>query len=134
MDGSGFNTFGGYSTHVVVREDFVLHIPDTFDVNPYVCLLNPHGTLVTVGIIGPYKLPLNNMEVASYGRSVAGSLIGGIADTQAVLNFCAEHNIAPHVEMINIQDVNDAYKKVLDEDVRFRYVIDMQSLKGAQPA
>lgn len=115
--------------------DFILvTIPDAFDVNPYVSLLKRRASLVTVGLIGPYKAPLNNMEVANYARSVGGSLIGGITETQEVLDFCAEHGIAPHVEMINIQDINDAYKKVLDEEVRFRYVIDMQSLKDEERA
>ena len=74
-------------------------------------------------------MPLNNMEIASQARSVGGSMIGGIAETQEVLDFCAQHNILPEVEMIDIQDINDAYDKIKDEDVRFRYVIDMQSLK-----
>ena len=69
------------------------------------------------------------MEVAKMARSVGGSLIGGVAETQEVLDFCAKHNILPEVEMINIQDINDAYKKMSDEKVRFRYVIDMKSLK-----
>lgn len=113
-----------------VSFDFLLcTIPDPFDINPYVCLLKPRGSIVTVGLLGAYKAPLNNMEVAKFARSVAGSIIGGIAETQEVLNFCAQHNIAPHVEMVNIQDINEVYDKVLDADVRFRYIIDMQSLK-----
>ena len=104
-------------------------IPDPFDVNPYVSLLKRRGNLVTVGLLAPYKEPLNNMEVAKMARSVGGSLIGGIAETQEALDFCAKHNILPHVEMINIQDINDAFKKMNNEEVRFRYVIDMKSLK-----
>ncbi len=69
------------------------------------------------------------MEVAKLGRSVGGSLIGGIAETQEVLDFCAEHDILPEVQMIKIQDINDAFDKIKNEEVRFRYVIDMQSLK-----
>ena len=100
-------------------------IPYEFDVNPYAMLLAPHGKLVTVGLLGPYKKATNNMEVASMGRSIGGSLIGGIAETQEVLQFCAEHNIRPDVEMITMQDINEAFDKIKDEDVRFRYVIDM---------
>jgi uncharacterized zinc-type alcohol dehydrogenase-like protein len=104
-------------------------IPDPFEVNPYVSLLKRDGTIVTVGLLGPYKKPVVNMEVAMHRRSLAGSLIGGIAETQEVLDFCAEHNIMPEVEMIPIQDINKAFKKMQDGEVRFRYVIDMQSLK-----
>jgi D-arabinose 1-dehydrogenase-like Zn-dependent alcohol dehydrogenase len=68
-------------------------------------------------------------EVAMQGRSIGGSLIGGIGETQEVLEFCAEHGILPQVEMIRIQDVNDAYEKINSEEVRFRYMIDMASLK-----
>lgn len=104
-------------------------IPDPFDITPYISLIHRRGNLVTVGLLAPYKEPLNNMELASQARSVGGSLIGGIAETQEVLDFCAKHQILPLVEMINIEDINDAYTKIKDEDVRFRYVIDMQSLK-----
>jgi uncharacterized zinc-type alcohol dehydrogenase-like protein len=77
----------------------------------------------------PPARPIVNMPMAQMRRSVAGSLIGNLADTQEVLDFCAEHGIGPEIEMIRIQDVNDAYKKVEKGEVRFRYVIDMASLK-----
>jgi uncharacterized zinc-type alcohol dehydrogenase-like protein len=110
--------------------DFILvTIPDPFDVNIYASLLKRDGVLTTVGLLAPYKKPLNNMPVAMHRLSVSGSLIGSIAETQEVLDFCAEHNIAPEIEVIKIQDINDAYKKMKDEKVRYRYVIDMQSLK-----
>lgn len=107
----------------------LITIPDAFDINPYVCLLARDATLVTVGMLGPYKKPTDNNEVAFHRRSVAGSLIGGIAETQEVLDFCAEHGILPDIEMIPIQDINKAFDKMMDGEVRFRYVIDMQSLK-----
>ncbi len=107
--------------------DFLLcTIPDKFDVNPYICLLAPRGSLVTVGLLAPYETATNNMEVAKFGRSVGGSLIGGIAETQEVLEFCADHNILPQVQMIKMDDINKAFAHINDEDVRFRYVIDMQ--------
>lgn len=110
--------------------DFLLcTIPYSFDIAPYIDLLAPRGTIVTVGLLGPYKSATNNMEVAKYGRSVAGSIIGGIAETQEVLDFCAEHNILPHVEMIDIKEINKAFEKLKNEEVRFRYVIDMKSLE-----
>lgn len=110
--------------------DFLLcTIPEAFDVNPYVSLLKSHASLITVGLLGPYDKPLDNMEVAKLGRSVGGSLIGGVAETQEVLDFCSTHHILPEVELISIQQINDAFDKIKDEEVRFRYVIDMASLK-----
>ena len=69
------------------------------------------------------------MQIASHRNSVAGSLIGNIAETQEVLDFCAKHNIAPDIQIIDIAEINDAYKRVEKGDVRFRYVIDMSTLK-----
>jgi len=115
--------------HEIMYDFILVTIPYEFDVNPYVCLLNVRGSLVTVGLLGPYKSATNNMEVARLGRSVGGSLIGGVAETQEVLDFCAQHGILPHTELINIQDINEAFGKIKDQEVRFRYVIDMQSLK-----
>ncbi|GAB3566151.1 NAD(P)-dependent alcohol dehydrogenase [Spirosoma luteolum] len=110
--------------------DFILiTIPDKFKIDPYVTLLKRDGALVTVGLLGPYDGPLNNQEIAFQRRTVSGSLIGSIAETQEVLNFCAEHNILPEVQLIAMKDINEAYEKMMDEGVRFRYVIDMQSLK-----
>jgi uncharacterized zinc-type alcohol dehydrogenase-like protein len=110
--------------------DFILvTIPDEFEVNAYVNLLKRDGVLTTVGLLAPYQKPLNNMPVAMHRRSVAGSLIGSIAETQEVLEFCAQHNILPDIELIKIQDINDAFHKMLHNEVRYRYVIDMQSLK-----
>ncbi|GAB3900340.1 NAD(P)-dependent alcohol dehydrogenase [Spirosoma agri] len=131
--------------HVIISDDkdamtqnektldmILVTIPDKFDVNPYISLLKRDGNLVTVGLLGPYKSPVNNMEVAFQRRSMSGSLIGSIKETQEVLDFCAEHSILPEVEIIPIQDINKAYKRMLDEEVRFRFVIDMQSLKDEQ--
>jgi uncharacterized zinc-type alcohol dehydrogenase-like protein len=111
--------------------DFILiTIPEAFDVNDYITLLKRRGALVTVGLLGPYDAPTDNMEVAKRCATVGGSMIGGTAETQEMLDFCAEHNILPEVEIINIEDINDAFEKVKDEEVRFRYVIDMASLKN----
>ena len=83
---------------------------------------------MVVGALAPLK-PVNNMQVAGHRNSVAGSLIGSIPETREVLDFCAEHGIGPSVQVIPIDEINDAYKKVEAGDVRFRYVIDMASLK-----
>jgi uncharacterized zinc-type alcohol dehydrogenase-like protein len=109
--------------------DFMLStIPEKHDVNPFIALLKRNATLAVVGALEPLAA-VNNMERAMHRKSVAGSLIGSIAETQEVLDFCAKHAIGPDIEVIAIQDINDAYKKVEKGDVRFRYVIDMASLK-----
>ena len=73
--------------------------------------------------------PINTMEMALHRRSVAGSLIGSVAETQEVLGFCALHGISPEVELIPMQKINEAFKKVENGEVLFRYVVDMASLK-----
>jgi uncharacterized zinc-type alcohol dehydrogenase-like protein len=90
-------------------------------------LLKRDCTLAVVGALEPLA-PVNNQELAFHRKAIAGSLIGSIAETQEVLDFCAKHGIGPEVELISIHDINDAYKKVENGDVRFRYVIDMASL------
>jgi uncharacterized zinc-type alcohol dehydrogenase-like protein len=64
-------------------------------------------------------------------KAIAGSLIGGIAETQEMLDFCAERGIASDIEVINIQDINAAYERMLKSDVKYRFVIDMASLKNS---
>ena len=117
--------------HELKFDFIIITIPDAFEVNDYVKLVKRNGVITTVGLLGPYKDPLNNMEMAMHRRSVSGSIIGSIAETQEVLEFCAEHNIQPEVEIIKMQDINEAFEKMKDEEVRFRYVIDMASLKEA---
>jgi len=115
--------------HEMKFDFIIITIPDAFEVNDYVKLLKRDGVITTVGLLGPYKDPLNNMEMAMHRRSISGSIIGSIVETQEVLEFCAEHNILPEIEIIKIQDINEAFEKMKDEEVRFRYVIDMASLK-----
>jgi len=106
--------------------DYILvTIPTAFDVNPYVNLLSYRGSLITVGLLGEYKKPTNNMNVAMFNRTLGASIIGSVAETQEVLEFCAQHNVAPETEMISIDKVNEAFDKIKNEEVRFRYVIDM---------
>ena len=114
--------------------DFMLDtIPEKHDVNPYVAMLKRDSTLAVVGALEPLA-PVNNQERAMHRKSVAGSIIGSIAETQEVLDFCAEHGIAPDVQVIPIQEINQAYKDVEKGGVRFRYVIDIASLKEEQAA
>jgi uncharacterized zinc-type alcohol dehydrogenase-like protein len=110
--------------------DFILNtIPDPYDINTYISMLKRDGTHVAVGVLAPFKKATNNMEVAFHRRNISGSLIGSIAETQEVLDFCAKHHIAPDVEMIKMQDINHAFKRMEKEEVRYRFVIDMKSIK-----
>lgn len=104
-------------------------VPYDHDINPYLATLNISGTLVLVGFIGQMKDALSTPPMILGRRSVAGSVIGGIKETQEMLDFCGEHNILPEIEMINMQDINTAYERMLKSDVRYRFVIDMESLK-----
>ncbi len=109
-----------------LKFDLVLStIPDPYDLNPYVKVLKRDAALVVVGVLTPFSKATNNAEVAFHRRTVAGSLIGGIAETQEVLNFCGRHSIVADVELIPIQDINAAFKRVKKGEVRYRYVIDV---------
>jgi len=105
-------------------------VPYAHDLNPYVATLNTSGTLVVVGYLGPLDPMLVTVPMIMGRKSVAGSLIGGIAETQELLDFCGKHNITSDVEVIKIQDINQAYERMLKSDVHYRFVIDMQSLKS----
>lgn len=109
--------------------DFMLStVPEKHDVNPYVRMLKRDRTLAVVGALEPLA-PENNMARATHRRSVAGSLIGSLAETQEVLDFCANHGIGPDIEIIPIQDINAAHHRVENSEARFRYVIDIDSLR-----
>ena len=99
--------------------------------NSFVKLLKRGSALCVVGALESMS-PVNNQQVALHRRAVTGSLIGSLADTQEVLEFCAVHGIGPDIEVIRIQDVNEAYGRVERGDVRFRYVIDMSALRDAE--
>jgi uncharacterized zinc-type alcohol dehydrogenase-like protein len=103
-------------------------VPYIHDVNPYVTTLNINGTLVMVGYLGGLEPILNTVPMIMGRKSVAGSLIGGIAETQEMLDFCGEHNIVSDIELIKMQDINTAYERMLKSDVKYRFVIDMASL------
>ena len=105
-------------------------VPYVHDVNPYVSTLNINGTLVLVGYLGPLDPFLNSVPMIMGRKSVAGSVIGGIAETQEMLDFCGKHNIVSEIEMINMQDINASYERMLKSDVKYRFVIDMASLKS----
>ena len=105
-------------------------VPYDHDINPYISTLTINGTLVLVGYIGKMEEALFTPPMILGRRSVAGSVIGGIKETQEMLDFCGKKNILPEIEMINMQNINLAYERLLKSDVRYRFVIDMQSLKN----
>jgi len=112
------------------RFDLIIDtVPYVHDVNPYIPTLAVSGTLVMVGYLGELEPALDTSPMVLQRKSVAGSLIGGIAETQELLDFCGEHGITSDVEVINIQDINTAYERMLRSDVKYRFVIDMASLK-----
>ena len=113
------------------RFDFILDtVSAKHDYNAYLGLLRLDGTMVLVGapdptLLSPFPLLLGR-------RRLAGSLIGGIRETQEMLNFCAAHGVASDVEVIDIKDINTAYERMLRSDVRYRFVIDLASLKAGE--
>ena len=104
-------------------------VPYVHDLNPYVPTLALDGTLVLVGYLGELDPALNTAPMILGRKTVSGSLIGGIAETQEMLDFCGAHGITSDIEVIKIQDINAAYERMLKSDVKYRFVIDMASLK-----
>jgi uncharacterized zinc-type alcohol dehydrogenase-like protein len=110
--------------------DFILDaVSADHDINAYMNLLRRDGNLTLVGA------PQKPLSVAAFAlimgrRSLSGSPIGGIPETQEMLNFCGEHNITADVEVIPIQKVNEAYERLLKSDVKYRFSIDMASLRS----
>jgi uncharacterized zinc-type alcohol dehydrogenase-like protein len=98
------------------------------DINAYLNLLRVDGSLALVGA-PELPLPVAAFSLIPFRRSFAGSMIGGIAETQEMLDFCGKHNIVSDIEMINIGQINEAYERLLKGDVKYRFVIDMASLK-----
>ncbi|MGH3530556.1 MAG: NAD(P)-dependent alcohol dehydrogenase, partial [Mycobacterium sp.] len=108
--------------------DLILNtVSANLDLGEYLKLLDVDGTLVELGI--PERpMPVPAFALALMRRSLSGSNIGGIAETQEMLNFCAEHNVTPEIEVIEPDYVNEAYQRVLASDVRYRFVIDTATL------
>jgi len=98
------------------------------DVNTYLNLLRLDGSVVLVGL-PPEPLEVGAFNVIMGRRSFAGSNIGGIAETQEMLDFCAKHNITADIELINVDQVNEAFVRLGKGDVKYRFVIDMAGLK-----
>ncbi|HLS94025.1 NAD(P)-dependent alcohol dehydrogenase [Sphingobacterium allocomposti] len=111
--------------------DFVLDaVSADHDINAYLHHVKTDGTLALVGA-PEMPLPVAAFSLIPGRKNFAGSMIGGIAETQEMLDFCGEHQITSDVEIINIQEINQAYERMLKGDVKYRFVIDMKSLKEA---
>lgn len=113
--------------------DFVLDtVPVQHDLNPYLATLTYDGVHIMVGLLEPIEPPLNGGALVLERKVLAGSLIGGMPETQEVLDFCAEHDITCDIEMLDIRNINQAYERVASGDVKYRFVIDMATLKESQ--
>lgn len=99
------------------------------DISAFLSLLTLDGTLVNVGAPAE-PLPVNVFSLIGHRRSFAGSAIGGIRETQEMLDFCAEHHIAPEIEVISANQIDEAWERVLASDVRYRFVIDINTMEN----
>ena len=108
--------------------DFIINtVSAPLDLAAYLGLMRRDGTMILLGV--PPEAPqVHAFNLIGKRRRIAGSLIGGIAETQEMLDFCAEHNLMSDIELINIKDINEAYERMLKGDVKYRFVIDMASL------
>jgi uncharacterized zinc-type alcohol dehydrogenase-like protein len=111
--------------------DFILNtIPVDHKVDPYLDLLKVDGTMCVVGAVEPLR-QVNAAQLMFGRKKLAGSLIGGIQETQEMLNFCGEHNIISDVEVIRMDQIQEAFERLVKSDVKYRFVIDMKSLSAA---
>ena len=121
-DKEQFNSVKGYF-------DFILDaVSAPHDINAYMSLLRVNGVHICVGV-PPTPYELNAFSLIGGRKSLAGSLIGGLPETQEMLDYCAEHSIVSEIEVIAIQDIETAYERMLKGDVRYRFVIDMSTLE-----
>ena len=111
------------------RFDFILNtIPVSHEIDPYLNLLGRSGRMVIVGAMNEMP-PFTGGKLVWWNRAVGGSAIGGIPETQEMLDFCAAKEIYPEVETIRMDEINTAYDRLLKNDVRYRFVIDMSSIE-----
>jgi uncharacterized zinc-type alcohol dehydrogenase-like protein len=103
-------------------------IPTSHDLGPYLGLLKRDGSYVVLGAIEPLTTPIHGGMLAGRRINITGSMIGGIRQTQDVLDFCAAHNIASDIQVIGVEGINDAYDQLAGGDPGYRYVIDMSTL------
>ncbi|MEW8986642.1 MAG: NAD(P)-dependent alcohol dehydrogenase, partial [Bacillus sp. (in: firmicutes)] len=134
-DGLQFGADSYYATsdpetfnHLAGTFDLIINtVSAKIDISAYLSLLTLDGTLVNVGAPAE-PLAVNVFSLIGHRRSFAGSMIGGIRETQEMLNFCAEHNIVPTIEVISADQIDEAYERVLASDVKYRFVIDTSTM------
>jgi len=113
------------------RHDYILDtVPVPHDLNPYVMALKTDATLVLLGLLEPVEPPLQGGPLVFGRKRIAGSLIGGLPETQEMLDFCGEHDIVSDIERIPTQQINEAYERMKASDVRYRFVIELDSLRS----
>ncbi|MFB9240818.1 NAD(P)-dependent alcohol dehydrogenase [Massilia antarctica] len=131
--------FGAASYYATSDKDTFTKLAGQFDLiintvgaavdwNDYIGLLKIDGTMTLVGVPDAATPPVNAFKLIGARRSLAGSMIGSIKETQEMLDFCGKHNISADIEIIDIAMINEAFERVVKSDVRYRFVIDMQSL------
>jgi uncharacterized zinc-type alcohol dehydrogenase-like protein len=103
--------------------------PHVRDVNPYAPTLALDGALVLVGDLGPLEPAVDSLSLIMGRKFVAGSLIGGGGETQETFDFCGKHGVVSDMEVIEMRDIDAAYERLLHDDAKYRFVIDMASLK-----
>jgi len=112
--------------------DYILDtVPVEHDLNPYLACLKYEGACIIVGQLTPLQPPVDAAQLIFGGKSLVGSIIGGLPETQEVLDFAAEHGVTCDIEMLNMTDINEAYERMKRGDVRYRFVIDMATLQRA---
>jgi len=116
---------------VAGKFDYILDtVPVAHDVNPYLAALGRDGTLIMVGMPEPISPPADGGALIFGRKKIAGSLIGGLPETQEMLDFCAEHGIVCDIEMLDMRKINEAYERMQRGDVKYRFVIDMETLRA----
>lgn len=122
---------GEMSAHANSFDLIINSVAAQHDLNPFMALLKVDGNMTLLGAPAEPHPPLNVMGMLFKRNSLSGSLIGGIKETQEMLDFCAKHGITSDIETIKMQDIETAYERMLKNDVRYRFVIDMATLKAA---
>lgn len=117
-----------YSSHAGMLDYMICTIPYQFNAAPYIATVKPDGFFTFVGMPERFEILLSNIGLAASRVNFNASLIGGMKDTQEVVNYCAENKIYPQIEIIKAQEVNEAWKKVENKEARYRYVIDSSTI------